>query len=102
MTRPTSPIEILTHELTDSARVAATARYLLKKRLLQITRSMKSDPTVLAHCSEELVGIVNAMTSTGTAVSKLLLGPKGPGTGDDSTSLEKVLDGFVKGDKPKP
>lgn len=99
--KPTSPIEILTHELTDAARLAATVRYLLKKRSLQITRAMKLDPNTLATASEELLAIGAAMTATVTAISKLLLGPKGPGTGDDSTTAEKALEAFVRGEKPK-
>ena len=97
-----SPIELLTTELSDSARLSATGRYLLKKRLLAITREARIDPSVLARTSEEILSIINTMTTACTAVSKLLLGPKGPGTGDDSTSPERVLEDFVKGTKPKP
>lgn len=101
MTPPTT-ISLLTTELVDSIRVGATVRQLFRMRLKQIKSQMK-DPNaavgVLAKLSEELVGISDAMTNTTDRVSKILLGPKGPGTDGPSPSADQVMEELLLGVK---
>lgn len=97
----TTPIDLLTSELTDSIRVSATVRQILKTRLRQIRSRMRdpvTPPGELAHLSEEAVTIVGAMTNSIDRISKLLLGPKGPGTGGgDDPTTEEILAELTKG-----
>lgn len=95
----TTPIDLLTTELTDSIRLSATVRQILKTRIRQIRLRMRSPditPTEASTLSEELLSISSAMTTTMDRISKLLLGPKGPGTGEDPSTID-ILAELMKG-----
>ena len=94
-------IEALNQELLDCVKVSATARQLQKKRLRMLHEVTRNEnvPWTPAN-TEELNSILDSMTRSVGQTARLLLGPKGPGTGSDGLTADELLEEFVKG-KPK-